>query len=60
MTENKELQIFSKLLQDGCNKERKREVECKYCQRVVMTYMRAPKCMICGHDMITVVKTAGV
>lgn len=56
MIENEELQIFSELSQENCNKERERLVECKNCKRVVSTYMRAPKCMICKHEMITVIK----
>jgi len=56
MIENEELQIFSELSQENTNKERERQVECKYCKRVVMTWMRAPKCLICKHELITVVK----
>lgn len=55
MTENEEDQIYSELSQENINKERERLVECKKCQRVISTWMRAPKCMICKSEMISVV-----
>lgn len=54
---NEELQIFSELSQERVNRERFREVEYKNCKRIVSTWMRAPKCMICKHEMITIIKT---
>ncbi len=56
MIENEELMIYSELKQDNVNTERQKEVECKQCKRVVQTWMRAPKCMICKHEMLTVIK----
>lgn len=56
MTENEEDQIYSELSQENVNKERERLVECKKCERIISTWMRAPKCMICHSELITVVK----
>ncbi len=56
MMENEELQIFSELSQEHVNKERERVVECKHCKRQVMTWIRAPKCMLCKSEMLTVIK----
>jgi hypothetical protein len=56
MIELPELQIFSEESQYLVNIEKERLVECKYCKRQVMTYINAPKCMICKHEMITVIK----
>lgn len=55
MIENEEDQIYSELNQENVNKEKERLVECKHCQRVISTWMRAPKCMICKSEMLTVI-----
>jgi hypothetical protein len=38
------------------NMEKTREVYCPYCNKYAITALLGPKCSICKHEMLTVIK----